>query len=58
MGRRIPTLAALIRTPALVSVLPAVYTKSDSDGEYAGFTISGHLLRNESLLFRGDPEFS
>ena len=34
-----------------------VYTKSDSDGEYAGFSISGHLLRNESVLNRADPEY-
>ena len=29
----------------------------DADGEYAGFKLSGHLLRNESILNPVDPEF-
>eukprot|EP00966_Prymnesium_polylepis_P140549 3246142-Prymnesium_polylepis.1 len=27
----------------------AAYTRSDSDGEYAGFTLCGHILNNESV---------
>ena len=29
----------------------------DADGEYAGFKLSGHMLRNESILNRLDPEY-
>ena len=36
----------------------AAYTKIDTDGEYAGFTISGHVLRNQSMLDYTDPEFA
>ena len=54
---RIPDSHAAHTLHPNVFCVAQVYTKSDSDGEYAGFTISGHLLRNESVLNRADPEY-
>ena len=36
----------------------AAYAKIDIDGEYAGFTLSGHIMRNESILDASDPELA
>ena len=34
----------------------AEYSKVDRDGEYAGYTMSGHLLANLYILDQSDPE--
>mmetsp|Transcript_47423 Transcript_47423/g.106934 ORF Transcript_47423/g.106934 Transcript_47423/m.106934 type:complete len:888 (-) Transcript_47423:215-2878(-) len=39
----------LLAPAACLDYFDAAYSKMDTDGEYAGFTISGHLLRNESV---------
>ena len=41
--------AAPLRSLRDTSCFDAQYTKIDEDGEYAGFWMSGHLLRNESI---------
>ena len=48
----------LIMTPAAcLDYIDAMYILEDPDGEYAGFPLSGHLLRNESIISRTDPEY-
>ena len=41
---------------ACLDYFDAAYAKIDLDGEYAGFTLSGHILRNESIQDMADPE--
>ena len=46
-------------TPAAcLDYFDATYTKSDPDGEYAGFAPSGHLLRNESIVNASEAEYA
>ena len=48
----------LVMSPAAcLDYIDAIYINSDPDGEYAGFPLSGHLLRNESIISRSDPEY-
>ena len=47
----------LAQTPAAcLDYFDAEYAKVDTDGEYAGYPISGHLLANISILDQKDPE--
>eukprot|EP00966_Prymnesium_polylepis_P103267 2391498-Prymnesium_polylepis.1 len=39
----------MLAPAAYLDYFDAQYTKIDEDGEYAGFSMSGHLLRNESI---------
>ena len=49
----------LTLTPAAcLDYFDAYYTKIDSDGEIAGFALSGHLLRNRSILDASDAEYA
>ena len=49
----------LVLTPAAcLDYIDAMYTKVDSDGEYAGFSLAGHILRNESMHDKTDPEYA
>ena len=49
----------LTLTPAAcLDYFDAYYTKIDSDGEFAGFALSGHLLRNRSILDSSDAEYA
>ena len=41
---------------ACLDYFDAEYSKIDEDGQYAGFTLSGHFLRNESILDESEPE--
>ena len=47
----------MLAPAACLDYFDAQYTKSDADGEYAGFSISGHLLRNESVVNRVGAEY-
>ena len=37
---------------ACLDYFDAAYTRADADGEYAGFTLCGHILNNESVTGR------
>ena len=41
---------------ACLDYFDAEYSKVDRDGEYAGYTMSGHLLANLYILDQSDPE--
>ena len=45
----------MLASAGCLDYFDAAYTKIDTDGEYAGFTISGHVLRNLSMLDESDP---
>ena len=48
----------LTLTPAAcLDYFDAIYLREDLDGEHAGFSPSGHLLRNESILNELDAEY-
>ena len=48
----------LTLTPAAcLDYFDAIYLRDDLDGEHAGFSPSGHLLRNESIFSELDAEF-
>ena len=42
---------------ACLDYFDAIYLREDLDGEHAGFSPSGHLLRNESILNELDAEY-
>ena len=45
------------QTPAAcLDYFDAEYAKVDADGEYAGYSISGHILYNVAVLDQSDPE--